>query len=904
MPIGGGQQTNWHQVDNEVDVNTDDLQKLIMGTDDENKKKASAEFKRVEPKTPIQQIIQGEDQTAKKDLLKNFIQKVASKGMEVFSDKGRRDTKSISEVKLLFGDDGLKADEVSISAEARMDELKTSVAESSSRVTSSSSSEEVDLEARENFETDLYTEKTDARNEVELIDDSDSSSIDDILDGDGDVELEPDSLDMPEFDDEGALITRNERDGDRGDQRGNDSDDQVHLEESIEEQIEAEGEVEDADVETADGVKKAYGDEELDEELEDLEGEAEEMDQDFFDEDLELDKFRVGRDARGSKDRGDQRGDDSEKQVRVIEARDDQLVEIDEDEDDLLDEDELGVGKSKSKKKSSKSSQTKRVGGIESHYGDQEEAPTEDEDLLVNLQSDKKKLADLDGEEDGVESDLMEVDVDEMEEGEDDSVDFDDLDEEGIEEDEIEKAAGGRIRTNAAGGNSADDSDGDDSSDRDIVERQSEKVAEEKITKTELLEKYTDNYRKYLLNPKKNYLELKADEEMLLKEFGITSRQLKDMQMTIRNNIKMEVRESVKDSILQKQLSALSKFDSVSADAKLNQFTDYFTSNILMGGADFGNFDDNFQGLVNKAMYLASKDLANFAIGELEDFVMSESLDSSLSKADKIKSFEAKVQELNSITNNPKITEEWAQAAMEAFMKNYGLSKEDVDLRKGETSGINVNVETGAGDSSGKQDQKREKHGYEFDADDERGIFINRLRALYLQRALNPGLRTTLDTEFKIRKLKNGLLKMGVYTDVLNTDIQEEANEVAKERLMQMLEEALQERASLYDLRGSAYQLIEDKIKSILKNGEKVGLDLDKIEFNKIRDKVNYEMYEVTKKEMEMIGVRLSDEDLPALVVKYREMKKLIERLSEESGFDANVSGHEALERITIAETA
>jgi hypothetical protein len=324
-------------------------------------------------------------------------------------------------------------------------------------------------------------------------------------------------------------------------------------------------------------------------------------------------------------------------------------------------------------------------------------------------------------------------------------------------------------------------------------------------------------------------------------------------------------------------------------------------NNLLLGGQDFGNFDEGFQGLINKAMYYASKDLADFAIDELGEFVMSASIDPNKDKTEKIREFEQKVADLNKITNNPKITEEWAQTAMETMMKNLGLAKEDLNIDKTRTTGLSVNVNSGDG---GQQQGKREKHGYEYEEKDEKDIFINRLRALYLQRALSPGLRTTLDTEFKIRKLKNGLMKLGVYTDVLNEKVQKEAEMVAKDNLMDMLREALEERSTLYELKGAAYALIENKIKGILKNADKVGIKIDKAEFNKLRDESNYRMFEITRKEVEMIGVRLSEMDLPQLVVRHREMQKLLSRLKEESNIAEDIPTDDRLSVMTIVETA
>ena len=426
--------------------------------------------------------------------------------------------------------------------------------------------------------------------------------------------------------------------------------------------------------------------------------------------------------------------------------------------------------------------------------------------------------------------------------------------------------------------------------------------AEAPPAKEELISKYTEHYRKYLMLPSKDLDGLMKNEEQLLKEFGLTSRQIKDVQQAVKKVIKQEIRGKIEDAIIQKQLSVGNKMDSLTADTRLNKFTDYFVSNLLLGGQDFGGFDDNFQGMVNKAMYFASKNLANFSVEEMEHFVTHESLDPSKTKTDKIKDFEVKVNELNSITNNPKVTEEWAQTAMEVFMKDYGLAKEKINLPE-QTTGTAVNIMSG-GAGFGQGNQQKQKHGYEFDSKDEKDIFLNRLRALYLQRALNPGMSTSLKTEFKMRKLKNGLMRMGVFTEVLNEQVQKEATEIAKDRTMDMLREALEERASLYDLKGSAYDLLENKIKGVLKNADKLGLEISSEEFNKIRDEINYKMLETTKKQMELMEVRLSEFDFPQLVLKYREMQKLVDRLKNESGIQDDHVGNERFHNITITESA
>lgn len=488
----------------------------------------------------------------------------------------------------------------------------------------------------------------------------------------------------------------------------------------------------------------------------------------------------------------------------------------------------------------------------------------------------------------------------EVEESVEDENVVDEIEEVDVDEVQQKEAKVGQVSIAREGRMEVEEASADSKAISEI--REQVQPQETKPPRDELITKYTDHYRKFLMLPNKDLDGLMKNEEELLKEFGLTSRQIKDVQQAVKKTIKQEIRGKIGDAIIQKQLSVGNKLDSLTADTRLNKFTDYFVSNLLLGGQDFGGFDDNFQGMVNKAMYFASKDLANFSIEEMEQFVTQESIDPSKTKVDKIRDFESKVNDLNSITNNPKVTEEWAQTAMEAFMKDYGLAREKLDIPvQAAGSGINV-MSGGAGFNQGNQ--QKEKHEYQFDSKDEKDIFLNRLRALYLQRALNPGFSSNLKTEFKMRKMKNGLVRLGVFTEVLNEQVQKEAEAIAQDRTMDMLREALEERSSLYELRGSAYDLLENKIKGVLKNADRLGLEISKEQFNSMRDEINFKMYEITKKQMELLEVRLSETDFPQLVLKYREMKKLIDRLKEESGIQDEYEGNEKFHNITIAESA
>ena len=770
-----------------INVNTDDIKKVVLQSADDvhgdvgqATQQTQTQKDKVEPRSPIQQIISGKESDAKKDLLKDFIQKVANTGSDILTsgDKGRKDSGLSSDLRLLFGSEQSSTDQVTLSASAKLSQMgqtvSTAKADRAKITEAVSSVDAIDqAENERGLENHLSTDRNSIRDQIQK------------------MELQGDSI-----------LEKNELTDPTGDGAADSL-------ETIDQSTE--GGAESEDVERGESLG------------------------------LSRNQRILGLSEEGadSDDRSDERNQEEQSNQ------------------DHLDNFKLAS-------KSTKDSAT--ITGVDK---------AQDE-------SDQTSETDKDRELDAAET----------------------KDTDKVDDNDIEASQGGRIQVGTSN-DSSDQSDKGSDQSRDREEKVDAsklraKHAEKQDNIDNAIEKYTQTLRTNLVGMKKDLFAVGQQEDALLKEYGITSRQLKDIQIAVKKSVKEEIRNDIKDAIINKQLSLLDQYDSAAGDARLNRFTDYFVNNMLLGGQDFGNFDEGFQGMINKAMYFASKDLADFALDELGEFVMSASVDPNADRAEKIKNFEQKVSDLNTITNNPKITEEWAQTAMEAMMKNLGLAKETIP-DTGKTTGLSVNVNAG---DSGQQQSKREKHGYEYEEKDEKDIFINRLRALYLQRAMSPGMRTTLDTEFKIRKLKNGLLKLGVYTDVLNERIQKEAEMVAKDNILDMLREALEERSTLYELKGPAYLLIEHKIKGILKNADKAGISIDKAEFNKLRDESNHRMFEITRKEVEMNGVRLSEMDLPQLVVRHREMMKLMSRLKDESNMADELPGDDRYSVISTVETA
>ncbi len=173
---------------------------------------------------------------------------------------------------------------------------------------------------------------------------------------------------------------------------------------------------------------------------------------------------------------------------------------------------------------------------------------------------------------------------------------------------------------------------------------------------------------------------------------------------------------------------------------------------------------------------------------------------------------------------------------------------------------------------------RRQKSQYEYKEEDEKDLLLNRMRAAYMQLALRPGAISSVETWFKVRKLKGGLLRLGIYTRDLDEKVQAEAKTLAKVKTMEMLEEALQERASFFD-EGSAKELVNNRVKNVLKNLERLGFELKEDDFVALRDKANRDMYNLAQRELESTKSNMG----PIAGEKIEMLNKLISKLQAET---------------------
>jgi hypothetical protein len=215
--------------------------------------------------------------------------------------------------------------------------------------------------------------------------------------------------------------------------------------------------------------------------------------------------------------------------------------------------------------------------------------------------------------------------------------------------------------------------------------------------------------------------------------------------------------------------------------------------------------------------------------------------------------------------------EQWINEVWPSKKENHGLYLMDVPPS---AVGVNVNVNTD------QNDARKERSKYEYIDEDKQDVVINRLRSVYMQMALGNSLMDRVSTFFKVRKLKNGMIKLGIYSDELNEKLVREGKAMAKLKAMEMLDEGLHEEATFFEA-STAKDLVDKKLKNTLANLERLGVSLTDEEFVAIKTKSQRKILEIAQKELELVRAGVKDQ-----VLAQREgmLAKLVAKLESELG--------------------
>jgi len=361
--------------------------------------------------------------------------------------------------------------------------------------------------------------------------------------------------------------------------------------------------------------------------------------------------------------------------------------------------------------------------------------------------------------------------------------------------------------------------------------------------------------------------------EARLRSEGLSDQDLLSLKQNIRLSIRGQLANEIKESMLKRFFSKEKTLEWMMNDREGNKTIEFIWNSNKLGSYDYGGYNKHLQGAVD-----AKTDEMH---GEIRDFVKDELrgtlIRKHLSDPAEGKKIDAEIKQL-------------LELGMKAGLNPNTLAR-DWQKTLIHLGGVEVPPEAyqqsllGSGMQNGKQQQERT--GYEYTQDDEKELLINQLRAAYMQRAVRGDLRTQISTAFHIRKLKNGLIKLAVsFADFDKLEM--EGTALARMKVLDMLKEALHERATLYEVAGPAYALIEKKIKGLIKSLERLGWQLDKTEFESLRDQANRAMFDTARFELENTIILYEGTPYPYLERRINLIIKLLKRLREESEIETD----------------
>jgi hypothetical protein len=388
-------------------------------------------------------------------------------------------------------------------------------------------------------------------------------------------------------------------------------------------------------------------------------------------------------------------------------------------------------------------------------------------------------------------------------------------------------------------------------------------VADEEVKET--LSQYPQVFSEYLVSANPELKKKLNQMENQMEEQGISARELKTIQTKATNSVRQEITQQIRDTYLKTLASKKKSIELVMHQRQLKNLIDSAFGMDKLGGGDFGGNATDLIGVIQTAVKDAKDEMADCVKEKMQELLIEQHFKNGDPKAEIKKLLELGVKcgvDIEALLQH-------IQQQKEHLGMNYFAAPTQPSLMGGAANQQNPN-------SQPNQEQAA------FDQDDEREFFINAMRALCLQRAVHGDFYTQLRTSFKMRKLKNEVIRLGVTIEEVKI-VEKEAVALARLELLKMLRDAYLERASFYKLDGPAYRLNERKTKSILSNLERLDFALTEEEQKDMIDIANREVYEEVLSQLTTTEAALKLQRHPGLEEKQKLLLKVATRIAEET---------------------
>jgi len=400
----------------------------------------------------------------------------------------------------------------------------------------------------------------------------------------------------------------------------------------------------------------------------------------------------------------------------------------------------------------------------------------------------------------------------------------------------------------------------------------------------EAMQDYSGAYAQFALAASPEAREKLEDAQERLKRKGFSDREIISLEKAVKRSFRTQFVSQIQDSFIQHMFSPKNTLQFVVTSRQLNEsFEQAIDAQGLSGiSADPQSIKDE----MSRVTAGSHDELRDFVRDAVESKLMEKHI-SCLDNKEELKKFVELGKRVG--FNFSHFIKTWEQ-------KKFDLGLFVLEVNNAQQMENRGEIAIGEVSSSGVSD----KHGYEMTKDEERELLINQIRAEFMKRAITGDPLAMFSFAPKIRKLKNGLIKLGLVVEDFSR-IEKEAKVLARYRTLEMLREAFIERSTYYELSGPAFGLLKNKIKGLVSNLDSLDMPLSKDQLDIIRDEANRMMHDHAIIELKSAIAILENGENPAVEQKLPLMVKLIQRLREESGFSHGVG--EDIDDVLVGQT-
>lgn len=377
----------------------------------------------------------------------------------------------------------------------------------------------------------------------------------------------------------------------------------------------------------------------------------------------------------------------------------------------------------------------------------------------------------------------------------------------------------------------------------------------------EVMKEYAVQYYAFLATDDPNARKKLKKTEEKLKEAGVSDDRIFSVAKQVKSAIRSDIAIKLKENMLLNDLSD-SNIESMKNQVAVNSVI-----KAAVFGEQFGDLEqtrDILNNIVDEAKDENAKEISRYLLEELESKMIEK-----MAKGEKDYKDLDKLIDLAVKTDTDLAT--WLNGVWPHRKEDLGLTKTDMPL-----PGQNGMVDT---DTDGQSGGKRDQEDDTAISTDEKEIMANQLRALYTQRIMKGDAATHVRTMFKIMRLKNGLVKLGVYNKEFDEKLTFQSEVIARKKITEMLKEAILEKSALFQLKGTPFNIVENKIKNYLETAKRLNIEINKEDIERMQYNADSRMLDIVKEQVKMYAPAMKRIKDVKMIKIFKRLQDLQERL-------------------------